>query len=105
MLSTKCRATRAVFNRYESLYSLCRLLELEGCYVAKVVVRNAQQPYVNGIYTALTFANYLNLSVITVPAHRHAEPATGLKPGIMLACVPGSEAKLLDVAAWLELHG
>jgi Asp-tRNA(Asn)/Glu-tRNA(Gln) amidotransferase A subunit family amidase len=60
------------------------------------------RPGVNGLLTADTFANYINLSAITLPAHRHADPATGLKPGIMLACAPGAEAKLLDAAAALE---
>ena len=64
--------------------------------------RFAQQPYVNGLFTAEMFANYINLSAITVPAHRHADAKTGLKPGIMLACIPGSEAKLLDAASYLE---
>jgi Asp-tRNA(Asn)/Glu-tRNA(Gln) amidotransferase A subunit family amidase len=61
------------------------------------------RPGVNGLFTAETFANYINLSAITLPAHRHADPVTGLKPGIMLACTPGAEARLLDVAAQLEI--
>ena len=60
------------------------------------------RPGVNGLLTAETFANYINLSAITLPAHRHADPVTGLKPGIMLSCAPGAEARLLDVAAELE---
>ncbi len=61
------------------------------------------RPGVKGLFTAETFANYINLSAITLPAHRHADPATGLKPGIMLACAPGAEARLLDVAAELDI--
>ncbi|MBR9910446.1 MAG: amidase [Gammaproteobacteria bacterium] len=64
--------------------------------------RVSLRPGVNGLFTAETFANYINLSAITLPAHRHCDPVTGLKPGIMLACAPGAEAKLLDVAALLE---
>jgi Asp-tRNA(Asn)/Glu-tRNA(Gln) amidotransferase A subunit family amidase len=64
--------------------------------------RISLRPGVNGLFTAETFANYINLSAITLPAHRHTDPATGLKPGIMLACAPGAEARLLDVAAELE---
>lgn len=64
--------------------------------------RISLRPGVNGLFTAETFANYINLSAITVPARRHPEPATGLVPGIMLACAPGAEAKLMDVAAALE---
>ena len=64
--------------------------------------RVSLRPGVNGLFTAETFANYINLSAITLPAHRHADPHTGLKPGIMLACAPGAEARLLDAAAELE---
>jgi len=64
--------------------------------------RVSLRPGVNGLMTAETFANYINLSAITLPAHRHADPDTGLKPGIMLACAPGAEARLLDAAARLE---
>jgi hypothetical protein len=67
-----------------------------------VMNRVSLRPGVNGLLTADTFANYINLSAITLPAHQHADPATGLKPGIMLACAPGAEAKLLDTAAALE---
>lgn len=65
--------------------------------------RASLRPGVNGLFTGESFANYINLSAITLPAHHHADPATGLKPGIMLACAPGAEAKLLDAAAQLEL--
>jgi len=64
--------------------------------------RISLRPGVNGLFTAETFANYINLSAITLPARRHADPSTGLKPGIMLACAPGAEASLLDAAAELE---
>lgn len=64
--------------------------------------RATLRPGLNGLVTGETFVNYCNLSAISVPAHRHADPATGLKPGIMLACAPGAEARLLDAAAALE---
>lgn len=65
-------------------------------------INRQQRPGINGLFTAETFVNYLNLSAITLPAHKFADPHTGLKPGIMLACAPGAEARLLDVATELE---
>ncbi len=62
----------------------------------------ALRPGVNGLVTAHTFVNYINLSAITVPAWRSADPETGLVPGVQLACAPGAEARLLDAAAVLE---
>ncbi len=67
-----------------------------------VMNRVSLRPGVNGLLTADTFANYINLSAITLPAHQYADPASALKPGIMLACAPGAEARLLDAAAALE---
>lgn len=60
------------------------------------------RPGLNRLFTAHTFANYINLSAITVPAPvcRHKE--NGLVPGVMLACAPGAEARLLDAATVLE---
>ncbi len=57
---------------------------------------------VNGLVTAHTFANYCDLSAISVPAPRCTDSRTGLMPGVMLACAPGAEARLLDAAAALE---
>lgn len=67
-----------------------------------VMNRISLRPGVNGLFTAETFVNYINLSAITIPAHGHADPATGLKPGIMLVCAPAAEVRLLNVAARLE---
>jgi Asp-tRNA(Asn)/Glu-tRNA(Gln) amidotransferase A subunit family amidase len=93
----------------EKYYALLRgdgilILPTLGLLAPKhgVMNRVSLRPGVNGLLTADTFANYINLSAITLPAHQHADPATGLKPGIMLACAPGAEAKLLDAAAALE---
>lgn len=48
------------------------------------------------------FCNILNLPAITIPAWRHKHNATGLVPGVMLACKPGAEGALFEVAEWLE---
>lgn len=64
--------------------------------------RGSLRPGVNGTVTAMTFCNYMNLPAITVPAWKDPDPATGLIPGVMLACAPGAEAALLDAAAALE---
>lgn len=64
--------------------------------------RASLRPGVNGTVTAMTFCNYMNLPAITVPAWKDPDPETGLVPGVMLACAPGAEAALLDVATALE---
>ena len=64
--------------------------------------RASLRPGVNGTVTAMTFCNTMNLPAITVPAWKDPDPATGLVPGVMLACAPGAEAALLDGAAALE---
>lgn len=48
------------------------------------------------------FCNMLNLPAITLPAWKHRSPTSGLVPGVMLACRPGSEGVLFQVAEWLE---
>ena len=60
------------------------------------------RPGINKLITPHTFANYINLSAISVPARRFRDATTGLVPGIMLACAPGAEGLLLDAAAELE---
>lgn len=60
------------------------------------------RPGVNHLITPHTFVNYINLSGLTVPAWRHQDAKTGLVPGVMLACAPGAEGALLDVATTLE---
>ena len=64
--------------------------------------RISLRPGVNGLFTAEAFANAMNLSSISVPAHRFADPETGLRPGVMLACAPDAEAGLLDAAVVVE---
>jgi Asp-tRNA(Asn)/Glu-tRNA(Gln) amidotransferase A subunit family amidase len=62
----------------------------------------AMKPGVNGLFTATTFCNYIDLPAITVPAPGFRSPESGLIPGVMLAACPGSEGPLLDAAAALE---
>lgn len=57
---------------------------------------------VNKALTPVTLPNYLDLPAIAIPAWSHADPETGLAPSLMLACAPGAEANLLDVAQELE---
>ncbi len=64
--------------------------------------RWSMRPGLNGCLTAMTFCNYCDLSAITLPAWKCADPASGLPPAVMLACAPGAEAKLLDAAVVLE---
>ena len=52
--------------------------------------------------TPMTFCNMMDLPAITVPAWTNRDTTTGLVPGIMLACAPGAEGTLLDVAAALR---
>lgn len=64
--------------------------------------RASLRPGLNGLFTAHTFVNACDLSAITVPVTRCRDPRTGLTPGVMLACAPGAEARLLDAAAAVE---
>ncbi len=64
--------------------------------------RQTLRPGVNGALTPTTFCNYMNLPAITIPAWSDRDAASGLVPGVMLACAPGAEARLLDAAAALE---
>ncbi|MCL4869037.1 MAG: amidase [Anaerolineae bacterium] len=60
------------------------------------------RPGVPGLFTPTLFINILDLSAITLPSWLDIDGKTGLVPGIMLACRPGSEGVLLDAAARLE---
>jgi aspartyl-tRNA(Asn)/glutamyl-tRNA(Gln) amidotransferase subunit A/fatty acid amide hydrolase 2 len=64
--------------------------------------RIAMKPGVNGIFTATTFCNYLDLPAVTVPAWPCRDPESGLVPGVMLVTSPGAEGSLFDAAAALE---
>lgn len=60
------------------------------------------RPGVPGVFTPTLFINILDLSAISIPSWFDIDGKTGLVPGLMLACRPGSEAVLLDAAAKLE---
>lgn len=64
--------------------------------------RASLRPGVNGTVTPLTFCNLIDLPAITLPAWSDPDPVSGLPPGVMLACAPGSEAALLAAARFLE---
>ena len=64
--------------------------------------RIAMKPGVNGVFTATTFCNYMDLPAVTVPAWACRDPESGLVPGVMLVASPGAEGPLLDAAAVLE---
>jgi Asp-tRNA(Asn)/Glu-tRNA(Gln) amidotransferase A subunit family amidase len=64
--------------------------------------RRSLRPGYNGVMAPTVFCNAMDLPAITVPAPAFREPDSVRVPGIMLACAPGAEARLLDAAQWLE---
>lgn len=64
--------------------------------------RQTLKPGVNRLLTPLLFCNYCDLPAISIPAWRYCDAETGLPAAITLACAPGAEGRLLDVAAALE---
>jgi Asp-tRNA(Asn)/Glu-tRNA(Gln) amidotransferase A subunit family amidase len=64
--------------------------------------RRSLRPGYNGLLAPTMFCNGMDLPAITVPAPAFREPRGGRIPGIMLACAPGGEARLLDAAEYLE---
>ncbi|MRW91447.1 hypothetical protein GJ699_15755 [Duganella sp. FT80W] len=60
------------------------------------------KPGVNGMFTAHTMGNYLDLPAIAIPAWKHRDPATGLPPSISVLCAPGAEAALFAAAKRIE---
>lgn len=64
--------------------------------------RQSLKPGVNGLFTAHTMGNYLDLPAIAVPAWKYRDPATGLVPSISLLCAPGAEARLFSAAQIAE---
>jgi Asp-tRNA(Asn)/Glu-tRNA(Gln) amidotransferase A subunit family amidase len=65
--------------------------------------RLSLKPGVNGLFTAHTMGNYLDLSAIAIPAKKFRDPATGLPPSISVLCAPGAEAKLFAAAKRIEV--
>lgn len=64
--------------------------------------RLSLKPGVNGLFTAHTMGNYLDLPAIAVPAWKYRDAATGLPPSISVLCAPGAEAQLFAAAARIE---
>lgn len=64
--------------------------------------RVSMKPGVNGLFTAHTLGNYLDLPAIAVPAWKYRDPETGLPPSISILSAPGSEAKLFAAAKLVE---
>lgn len=64
--------------------------------------RQSLKPGVNGLFTAHTMGNYLDLPAIAVPAWKYRDAVTGLVPSVSLLCAPGAEARLFDAAGTVE---
>ncbi|WP_170304200.1 amidase [Duganella radicis] len=64
--------------------------------------RQSLKPGVNGLFTAHTMGNYLDLPAIAIPAWNFKDPATGLPPSISIMCAPGAEGKLFNAAKRVE---
>ena len=61
--------------------------------------RQSLKPGVNGLFTAHTMGNYLDLPSIAIPAWKFKDPVTGLPPSISVMCAPGAEGKLFAAAS------
>lgn len=61
------------------------------------------KPGVNGLFTAHTMGNYLDLPAIAIPAWKYCDPQTGLPPSISVLCAPGGEARLFAAAKLIEV--
>ncbi|MET0320859.1 MAG: amidase [Duganella sp.] len=64
--------------------------------------RLSLKPGVNGLFTAHTLGNYLDLPAMAIPAWKYRDAATGLPPSISVLCAPGAEAALFAAAAKVE---
>lgn len=64
--------------------------------------RQSLKPGVNGLFTAHTMGNYLDLPAIAVPAWKFRDGATGLVPSVSVLGAPGAEARLFAAAAVVE---
>jgi aspartyl-tRNA(Asn)/glutamyl-tRNA(Gln) amidotransferase subunit A/fatty acid amide hydrolase 2 len=64
--------------------------------------RQSLKPGVNGLFTAHTMGNYLDLPAIAIPAWRFQDRLTGLPPSISVLCAPGGEAQLFAAARRIE---
>jgi Asp-tRNA(Asn)/Glu-tRNA(Gln) amidotransferase A subunit family amidase len=64
--------------------------------------RQSLKPGVNGLFTAHTMGNYLDLPSIAIPAWKFRDAATGLPPSISVMGAPGAEGKLFAAAKRVE---
>jgi Asp-tRNA(Asn)/Glu-tRNA(Gln) amidotransferase A subunit family amidase len=64
--------------------------------------KQSLKPGVNGLFTAHTMGNYLDLPAIAIPAWKFQDPLTGLPPSISVLCAPGAEAQLFAAAKRIE---
>jgi aspartyl-tRNA(Asn)/glutamyl-tRNA(Gln) amidotransferase subunit A/fatty acid amide hydrolase 2 len=60
------------------------------------------RPGVRRLFTPTIFMNAMNLPAITIPVWSNRDRATGLVPGVQLACAPGAEDLLFRTAERLE---
>lgn len=64
--------------------------------------QSLMDPRVNGLFTCHTLGNYLDLSVISIPAWKHCDSKTGLPASVSLMCIPGAEERLFATASIVE---
>jgi aspartyl-tRNA(Asn)/glutamyl-tRNA(Gln) amidotransferase subunit A/fatty acid amide hydrolase 2 len=64
--------------------------------------RLSLKPGVNGLFTAHTLGNYLDLPAIAIPAWKFRDRLTGLPPSISVMCAPGAEGRLFAAARRIE---
>ncbi len=64
--------------------------------------KQSLKPGVNGLFTAHTMGNYLDLPAIAIPAWKFQDRLTGLPPSISVLCAPGAEAQLFAAAKRIE---
>jgi Asp-tRNA(Asn)/Glu-tRNA(Gln) amidotransferase A subunit family amidase len=63
--------------------------------------RQSLKPGVNGLFTAHTMGNYLDLPAIAIPAWKFKDPPPASHPASP-SCAPGAEAKLFAAARCVE---
>ena len=64
--------------------------------------RQSLKPGLNGLFTAHTMGNYLDLPSIAIPAWKFRDPVSGLPPSISVMGAPGAEDKLFAAAKRVE---
>jgi aspartyl-tRNA(Asn)/glutamyl-tRNA(Gln) amidotransferase subunit A/fatty acid amide hydrolase 2 len=64
--------------------------------------KQSLRPGVNGLFTAHTMGNYLDLPAIAIPAWKFQDRLIGLPPSISVLCAPGAEAQLFAAAKRIE---